>query len=145
MAVCARCWGATIGLWAAWLLVRRLTTDWEKGRRGEKEKGRNRDVQSQVSPCLLVSLSPCLQIRRSSIVERLVGAYLALPWLLRLFVSGLPFLLWSAEIRWWAAAPYWLLVLNGAQAGCWAGLFFCSIWLRTKSARYEEEKTVFCD
>ncbi|MEO7911877.1 MAG: DUF2085 domain-containing protein, partial [Roseiflexaceae bacterium] len=22
MAVCARCWGATIGLWAAWLLVR---------------------------------------------------------------------------------------------------------------------------
>jgi hypothetical protein len=26
MAVCARCWGATIGLWAAWLLFRRLQT-----------------------------------------------------------------------------------------------------------------------
>lgn len=24
MAVCARCWGATIGLWAAWVLFRRL-------------------------------------------------------------------------------------------------------------------------
>ena len=80
-----------------------------------------------------------------AVVEWLVAAYLTLPWLFRLFVSGLPFLLWAAEIRWWAAAPYWLLVLNGAQAGCWAGLFFCSIWLRTKSARYEEEKTVFCD
>src|SRR6187399_524699 len=27
MAVCARCWGATIGLWAAWLLMRWPTTD----------------------------------------------------------------------------------------------------------------------
>ena len=27
MAVCARCWGATIGLWAAWMLFRPMTTD----------------------------------------------------------------------------------------------------------------------
>src|SRR3954468_956737 len=27
MAVCARCWGATIGLWAAWLLFGSMTTD----------------------------------------------------------------------------------------------------------------------
>jgi hypothetical protein len=85
MAVCARCWGATIGLWAAWLLLRRPAI-----------------------PALLV--------------------YLRLGWMVRLLASGLPFLLWVAEIRWWTAAPYWLLLLNGVLAGFWAGLFFCSIW-----------------
>jgi hypothetical protein len=47
---------------------------------------------------------------------------------LRLLVSALPFLLWVAEISRWPAAPYWALLLNGAFAGLWAGLFFCSIW-----------------
>jgi hypothetical protein len=42
--------------------------------------------------------------------------------------STLAFLLWAAEISWWPAAPYWLLLLNGANAGLWAGLFLCSIW-----------------
>jgi hypothetical protein len=43
-------------------------------------------------------------------------------------VGALPFLLWVAEISLWAAAPYWVLLLNGAFAGFWAGLFLRSIW-----------------
>jgi hypothetical protein len=95
MAVCARCWGATIGLWAAWLLIR-------------AQAGRD--------------------VRRASCDLRLVSGYLALAWPVRLLIGALPFLLWAAEIRWWPAAPYWMLLLNGAFAGCWAGLLFCSIW-----------------
>jgi hypothetical protein len=89
MAVCARCWGATLGLWAARLLA--------GGRRG-----------------------PALERFR------------LLPWALRLALCALPFLLWPLEIvghyeGWWSA-PLWLLLINGAQAGFAAGLFFCSIW-----------------
>lgn len=90
MAVCARCWGATMGLWAARLLV---VQAWQPG---------------------------------------------ALRWFrnlsgpVRLLLAGLPFLLWPLEIvghygGWWYA-PLWLLLLNGAQAGFAAGLFFCSLW-----------------
>ncbi|GAB4197412.1 MAG: DUF2085 domain-containing protein [Roseiflexaceae bacterium] len=85
MAVCARCWGATIGLWAGWFAFR---AGW---------------------PAPL-------------------GRFLALPWPIRLALAALPFLLWPAEIIWWPAAPYGALLLNGAQAGFWAGLFFCSVW-----------------
>lgn len=90
MAVCARCWGATIGLWAARLLVARQ------------------------------GAAPALAWFRG------------LPWPARLFVAGLPFLLWPLEIAghdggWWYA-PLPLLLLNGAQAGFAAGLFFCSLW-----------------
>jgi len=108
MAVCARCWGATIGLWAAWLLIRRPTTD-----------DRRRDG---VGGQWLV-VSGCW-----SVVGRWQKAYLTLSWSLRLLVGALPFLLWVAEISWWPTAPYWLLLLNGAFAGFWAGLFFYSIW-----------------
>lgn len=95
LGVCARCWGATIGLWAAWLLFTRAERNgW-------------------------------LWVRR----------YLALHWLARLGVSALPFWIWVAEIRWWPAAPYWLLLLNGAFAGVWAGLFVCSIWPGLSSLR----------
>jgi hypothetical protein len=96
MAVCARCWGATIGLWAAWLLFRGQGT-------GDRGQGIVRGI--------------------------FVIDYLALAWPVRLLVSAVPFLLWVAEIGWWPAAPLWLLLLNGAFAGLWAGLFFCSIWL----------------
>lgn len=92
MAVCARCWGATVGLWAARLLVARQAA----------------------------APAPALAWFR------------ALPWPARLLLAALPFLLWPLEIvghygGWWHA-PMGLLLLNGAQAGLAAGLFFCSLW-----------------
>jgi Predicted membrane protein (DUF2085) len=90
MAVCARCWGATIGLWLA---------RWAAGRWAAVGQG---------------------------------NAFTSLPWATRLLICGLPFLLWPLEIighysGWWYA-PMPLLLLNGAQAGFAAGLFFCSLW-----------------
>jgi hypothetical protein len=107
MAVCARCWGATLGLWAAWYLIRPPTTD---DRRWSRVGGQWSVVSG-----------------RSSVVGGLKRVYLALAWSARLLVGALPFLLWVAEISLWAAAPYWVLLLNGAFAGFWAGLFFYSI------------------
>lgn len=95
MAVCARCWGATIGLLVArWLL-------------------------------------PFDQSRARRLTSGLYG-FRALVWPLRLLLCALPFLLWPLEIMgttqgWWNV-PLWLLLLNGAQAGFTAGLFFCSVW-----------------
>jgi len=105
MAVCARCWGATIGLWLAWLLIGRTMDD------ARRTKWR--------WP-LVVAGSPS--------VTRWLNSYLALAWLARLLLGAVPFLLWVAEISWWPAAPYAVLLLNGAFAGLWAGLFFCSTW-----------------
>ena len=113
MAVCARCWGATIGLWAAWFLIRPPTTDHRQQQSGG----------------------------RSSVVGRPWRSYLALAWPLRLLVGALPFLLWVAEIRLWPGAPYWALLLNGAFAGFWAGLFFCSIWPGLLGDRMAERAT----
>jgi hypothetical protein len=104
MAVCARCWGATIGLWAAWLLVRRTTND-------------QRSTLTRSS----------FVIRRWSFVMQWLNCHLALAWPARLLVGALPFLLWVAEISRWPSAPYWLLLLNGAFAGFWAGLFFLGV------------------
>jgi hypothetical protein len=92
MAVCARCWGATIGLLAA-----RASFGHTAGRGGQ-----------------------ALQWYRN------------LPWPGRLALAAAPFLLWPLEIvghyaGWWYA-PLSLLVLNGAQAGFAAGLFFISLW-----------------
>lgn len=92
MAVCMRCWGATIGLLAARSLVAR-------------------HVGAGGAPLRL---------------------FRALPWAARLLLCALPFLLWPLEIvghygGWWFA-PLWLLLLNGAQAGFFAGLLFCSLW-----------------
>jgi hypothetical protein len=105
MAVCARCWGATIGLWAAWLLVGRTTN--------AERRTMNADLDV---------------VGRSAVVTQWLHSYLGLAWPARLVLSALPFLLWVAEIRLWGAAPYAALLLNGALAGFWAGLFFCSIW-----------------
>jgi hypothetical protein len=98
MAVCARCWGATIGLGAARLLVGRLAHE-----------------ERQEAP-----------------LARALALFRGLPWQARLLLCGLPFLLWPLEIvghyGGWLAAPLWLLLLNGAQAGLAAGLLFCSAW-----------------
>jgi hypothetical protein len=107
MAVCARCWGATIGLWAAWLLLRPPTTDHRP---------------------MFAPIRSLFVIRRSSFVTQWLNGYLALAWPARLLVGALPFLLWVAEISLWAVAPYWVLLLNGAFVSFWAGLFFCSVW-----------------
>jgi hypothetical protein len=29
---------------------------------------------------------------------------------------------------WWALPPLWVLLINGAQAGAAAGVFFLSVW-----------------
>jgi hypothetical protein len=115
MAVCARCWGATIGLWAAWLLLRGQGV----GYRGQG----------------------AARWRLEAGELRFIVGYLRLAWPLRLLVSATPFLLWVAEIRWWLAAPLWLLLLNGALAGFWAGLFFCSIWPGLLGDRMAERAT----
>lgn len=86
MAVCARCWGATIGLWLAWLLAR-----------APQAAGRTR-------------------------------AYFGAPWPLRMGLAALMLLLWTLEINGWAGAPRWVLLLNGANGGLWAGLFLFSLW-----------------
>jgi hypothetical protein len=106
MAVCARCWGATIGLWAAWHFIRRTTNDQRP---------------------TFASICSSFVIRRLSFVTQLLNSYLVLAWPARLMISALPFLLWVAEIRLWPAAPYWVLLLNGAFAGFWAGLFCYSL------------------
>lgn len=103
MAVCARCWGATIGLWLAWFAFRRLATD-------------GRPPASNMA------------VGRWAAAHRLLMNYLGLAWPLRFAVSSLPFWLWVAEITRWPGAPYWFLLANGAFAGLWAGLFFCSVW-----------------
>lgn len=98
MAVCARCWGATIGLWGA-----RLLAGWQVRR---EASGRGASVA-------------LTWFRRQ-------------PWPVRFILCAAPFLLWPLEIighyqgAWYA--PLWLLLLNGAQAGFFAGLCFCSLW-----------------
>ncbi len=103
MAVCARCWGATIGLWLARMLV-----------------GKDRDLWSGRKAAGFGWLAA------------FSAWFLALAWPVRLLLCALPFVLWPLEIMgaaagWWFA-PLWLLLLNGVQAGCAAGLFFCSLW-----------------
>lgn len=95
MAVCARCWGATIGLWGAWWLV-------------------------------------SARFFRVPMLHSILSSFHAMAWILRLLICILPFLLWSLEIigtahGWWQL-PLWVLVLNDAQAGFAAGLFFYSLW-----------------
>ena len=96
MAVCTRCWGATIGLWIAWFAFR---------------------------------ISERMQAGRVAVqLALLLNWYQRQFWLVRLALTVPPFVLWVAEIRWWASAPLWLLLLNGAFAGFAAGLLFCSLW-----------------
>lgn len=111
MAVCARCWGATIGLWLARLVVGRWTA-LDLVEAGDQARGATKIFKAHASP--------------------LLRAFRAWPWATRLLLCGLPFLLWPLEIvghyngLWYA--PMALLLLNGVQAGFAAGLFFCSLW-----------------
>lgn len=111
MAVCARCWGATIGLWAAWFVFRRPA-------KAERATTKEHTVAAPVT----------LAFGLWSLVSNAIRGYLNLAWPLRLTIGALPFLLWVLEIDAWTAAPLWVLLLNGAFAGFWAGLFFYSIW-----------------
>lgn len=90
MAVCARCWGATIGLLAGYASLRYWA--------------------------------------HLQFLQRV----LATPVWQRLLLCGLPFLLWPLEIVLGARTAwdplYWLILVNGIQAGYTAGIFFCSIW-----------------
>jgi hypothetical protein len=109
MAVCARCWGATIGLWAAWLALK-----------ATKDQGpRTNSISSLVFGLWSLALMP-------------LKGYILLPWPVRLAIGAVPFGLWAAEIDAWPAAPLWVLLANGALAGFAAGLFICSSWLRLR-------------
>jgi len=125
MAVCARCWGATVGLWVGWGLFgvltndqRPTTNDQRAAAKGEGRRAKDAGRKLYRSTALPLYRSTALPLYR----------WLALSWPARLALAALPFLLWAAEIVWWPGAPYAALLLNGAQAGLWAGLFFCSIW-----------------
>src|SRR4051794_14964937 len=106
MAVCARCWGATIGLWLAWRLLRPFTIDHRTARQGGKETRR------LINSHLPFSLSSLLSVSMPSVARWFLNSYLALAWPLRLLLGALPFLLWAGEINLWLAAPYWVLLLN---------------------------------
>lgn len=111
MAVCARCWGATIGLWAAYLLYRRS----QIGRPPMAERA------GATGRAILHPSSILARVGRRWLV-----ASLALPWPLRLALAAAPFLLWPLEIVAWPSAPLALLLLNGAQAGLLGGWWLFS-------------------
>lgn len=95
MAVCVRCWGATIGLLAARSLVQAHLRGWHGA-------------------------------------AAALASFRELHWAARLLICAVPFLLWPLEIvghyGGWLYAPLWVLLMNGAQAGFFAGLLFCSLW-----------------
>ncbi len=113
MAVCARCWGATIGLWVAWYMLRPSTLRRRSG---------------QATNYWTPPIRWLFAIRSLPFVTQSLNTYVALASPTRLLLGALPFLLWVAEISLWAAAPYWLLLLNCTFAGLWVWLFFYSIW-----------------
>ncbi len=100
MAVCARCWGATIGLWVGYGLF--------------YQSRKQLSVEYKQHSWASASVS--------------IARFVAMPWFIRFMLGTLPFLLWVGEISYWPGAPYWLLLLIGIQAGVGAGVFFCSIW-----------------
>jgi hypothetical protein len=106
MAVCARCWGATIGLWGAWFVPRRtMLTATSAATEGPPYRGR-----------------------------WLVGGFIAMPWALRLCLALGALLLWTLEINAWPTAPLPALIVNGANGGFWAGMFVGSLWLAGRAA-----------
>ena len=120
MAVCARCWGATIGLWGAWFVC------WLQvaGRRTQPHQNREqpREYPTENHPST------------GSWFPFLGSWFFHWPWVLRLCLALVALLLWSWEISAWPAAPLPALIVNGANSGFWAGLFAGELWLAGRSA-----------
>jgi uncharacterized membrane protein len=96
MAVCARCWGATIGLWAAWWLFRQLQIA---------------DRRSQISRRALALCSRYLALPLGLRLALAVGALL--PWTLEIHMwlaAPLPILLLNG-----AHGGFWAAMLIGSS------------------------------
>ena len=105
MAVCARCWGATIGLWGAWFVLRRTI------------------LTGTPAATLAATEGPPYR------GHWFVVGYLVIPWMLRLCLVLGALFLWTLEINAWPAAPLPALIVNGANGGFWAGMFVGWLWL----------------
>ncbi len=116
MAVCARCWGATIGLWGAWFLCKSQVA----GRRSQAHQNREPRTEDYASA------DPWYLALSSWFFHR--------PWVLRLCLVLGALLLWTLEINAWPAAPLPALILNGIDGGFWAGMFAGSLWLASNAA-----------
>jgi hypothetical protein len=116
MAVCARCWGATIGLWGAWFLFKSQVAGRRWQIKQNREPPRRYPTGNRQHPSGSWSL--------------VLGSwFFGGPWVLRLGLAIGALLLWTLEINLWLAAPLPVLLLNGASGGFWAGMFAGSIWL----------------
>jgi predicted membrane protein DUF2085 len=119
MAVCARCWGATIGLWAAWLVCRpqlacRSQNRTENHPEGTRLRAGNYPLTGYWFPAF--------------------GYWLfQWPWVLRLCFALAALLLWNLEINFWPAAPLPALILNGANGGFWIAMAAGSLWHAVRS------------
>jgi hypothetical protein len=116
MAVCARCWGATIGLWGAWFVFRPLIA----GRWSQTHQNREPKAENQLSTGSWFSVFSSWLFQRA--------------WVLRLCLALGALALWSLEINLWPTAPLPLLIANGANGGFWAGLFAGSLWFAAHPA-----------
>jgi hypothetical protein len=115
MAVCARCWGATIGLWMAWFVIRPQVA----GRRSQPHQ--NREPPRGCPTKSHSSTGPWFSVFNAWLFQG--------PWALRLCLALGALLLWTVEINAWPAAPLPALIANGANGGFWVGMFVGSIWL----------------
>jgi hypothetical protein len=115
MAVCARCWGATIGLWGAWFVCRSQIA----GRRSQPH-------QNQEPPRGYPAKN---RFSARSWVSAFGSWFFQWPLVLQLCLALGGLWLWSLEINLWPTAPLPALIANGANGGFWAGLFAGSLWL----------------
>jgi hypothetical protein len=115
MAVCARCWGATSGLWGAWWLCKSQVA----GRRSQASQDQE-PTTKQHTPT-------------DSWLLAFGSWFFHQPWVLRLCLALGALLLWSLEINAWPGAPLPALIVNGATGGFWAGMFAGSLWLAGRS------------
>jgi hypothetical protein len=116
MAVCARCWGATIGLWGAWFVCQSQVA----GRRSLTHQNRGARAENHFSVGSWFSVFGSWFFQQA--------------WVLQLCLALGALLLWSLEINLWPIAPLPALIANGANGGFWAGLFAGSLWFATHPA-----------
>jgi hypothetical protein len=116
MAVCARCWGATIGLWGAWFVCQsQVAGRWSQPHQHQEPRTKNR-----------FSARPW--------VSAFGSWFFHWPWVLRLCLALGALWLWSLEINLWPTAPLPALIANGANGGFWAGLLAGSLWFAAHPA-----------